>query len=58
MQIFTVLPNPPAQVMKDMVYQLLWDRKPDKIQRNVIINNNEKKGGGKTDNILNISVRR
>ena len=36
-QILTVLPNPPAQVMKeiqDMFYKLLWDGKPDKIINN------------------------
>ena len=43
-QILTVLPNPPAQVMKeiqDMFYKFLWDGKPDKIKGNVIINNYE-----------------
>ena len=47
MQILTVLPNPPAKVMKeiqDMFYKFLWDGKPDKIKRNVIINNYEEGG--------------
>jgi hypothetical protein len=46
-QILTVLPNPPAQVMnkiQDMFYKFLWDGKPDKIKRNVIINNYEEGG--------------
>jgi hypothetical protein len=46
-QILTVLPNPPAQVMKeiqDIFYQFVWDEKPDKIKRNVIINNYEEGG--------------
>jgi predicted esterase YcpF (UPF0227 family) len=32
-QILTVLPNPPAQVMKeiqDIFYQFVWDEKPEK----------------------------
>ena len=46
-QILTVLPNPPAQVMKeiqDICYQFVCDEKPDKIKRNVIINNYEEGG--------------
>jgi hypothetical protein len=43
-QILTVLPNPPAQIMKDMFYTFLWDGKPGKIKGNVIINN-DKEGG-------------
>ena len=46
-QILTVLPNPPAQVMKeiqDIFYQVVWDENPDKIKRNVIINNYEEGG--------------
>jgi hypothetical protein len=46
-QILTLLPNPPTQVMKeiqDMFYKFLWDGKPDKIKRNVIINNYEEGG--------------
>ena len=46
-QILTVLPNPPAQVMKeiqDIFYQFVWDENPDKIKRNVIINNYEEGG--------------
>ena len=42
--ILTVLPNPPAQVMKeiqDMLYKFLWEGKPDKIKRNVIFNYEE-----------------
>ena len=42
--ILRALPNPPVQVMKeiqDIFYKLLWDGKPDKIKRNVIINNYE-----------------
>ena len=47
MQILTVLPNPPVQVMKeiqDIFYKFLWDGKPNKIKRNVIINNYEEEG--------------
>ena len=43
----STLPNPPAQVMnkiQDMFYKFLWDGKPDKIKRNVIINNYEEGG--------------
>ena len=46
-QILTVLPNPPAQVSKeiqDIFYKFLWDGKPNKIKRNVIINNYEEVG--------------
>ena len=53
-----VLPNPPVQVMKeiqDIFYKLLWDGKPDKIKRNVIINNYEE--GGLNCHILKLSVR-
>jgi hypothetical protein len=46
-QILRVLPNPPVQAMKeiqDIFYKFLWDGKPDKINRNVIINNYEEGG--------------
>ena len=46
-QILRVLPNPPVQAMKeiqDIFYKFLWDGKPDKIKRNVIINNYEEGG--------------
>ena len=46
-QILTVLPNPPAQVSKEIqgiFYKFLWDGKPDNIKRNVIINNYEEEG--------------
>ena len=39
--------KPPAQVMKeiqDIFYRFLWDGKPDKPKRNVIINNYEEGG--------------
>jgi hypothetical protein len=52
------LPNPPAQVMKeiqDMFYKFLWEGKPDQIKRNVIINNYEEGG---LRYILNLSARR
>jgi hypothetical protein len=42
--ILRVLPHPPVQVMKeiqDIFYILFWDGKPDKIKRNVSINNYE-----------------
>jgi hypothetical protein len=45
--ILRVLPNPPVQVMieiQHVFYKLLWDGKPDKIKRNVIINNYEEGG--------------
>ena len=47
-QILTVLPSPPAQVMKeiqDIFYRFLWDGKPDNIKRNVIFNYEEGGGG-------------
>ena len=47
MQILTVLPNPPAEDMKeiqDTFYRFLWDGKPDNIKINVI--NNYEEGGG------------
>ena len=46
-KIITVLQNPPVQVIKeiqDIFYNCLWDGKPDKIKRNVIINNYEEGG--------------
>ena len=46
-QILTVLTSPPVQVMKeiqDIFYKFLWNGKPDKIKRNVIINNYEEGG--------------
>jgi hypothetical protein len=46
-QILTVLPNPHVQVTKeirDIFYKFLWDGKPDKIKRNVIINNYDEAG--------------
>jgi hypothetical protein len=46
-QIITVLPSPPAQVIKeiqDISYRFLWDGKPDNIKKNVIFNYEE--GGG------------
>jgi hypothetical protein len=47
-QNLTVLPNPPVQAIKeiqDIFYNILWDGgKPDKIKRNVIINNYEEGG--------------
>ena len=46
-QILRVLPNPPVQDMKeiqDIFYIFLWDGKPDKIKRHVIINNYEEGG--------------
>ena len=46
-QILTVLPKPPVQVMKeiqDICYTFLWDEKSDKINRNVIVNNYEEGG--------------
>ena len=38
----SVLPNPPKETMKYIsktMYQFLWDGKPDKIQRHIIIQN-------------------
>ena len=40
-QIFTVLPNPPQYIFKeiqDILFKFLWDGKNDKIKRNVLIN--------------------
>ncbi len=40
-QCFTVLPNPPSHVFKEIekvFFSFLWNNKPDKIKRNVIIN--------------------
>ena len=47
MQILTLLPNPHVQITKairDIFYKLLWDGKPDKIKRHVIINNSDEAG--------------
>ena len=47
MHILTVLPNPPVQVMKEtkeIFYKYLLNGKPDKIKRNVIMNNYEEGG--------------
>ena len=46
-QILTVLPNPPVPILKDIqniFYKFLWENKPDKIKRNVIINEYEEGG--------------
>ena len=46
-QIIIVLLSPTVQVMKeirDIFYEFLWEGKPDKIKRNVIINNYEEGG--------------
>jgi hypothetical protein len=43
-QILTILPNPPAQIIKeiqDIFYKFLWVGKSDKIKRNAIIYNYE-----------------
>ena len=48
-QILTVLPNPPAQDMKeiqDIFYRFLWDGKAVKMKRNVIITMKKGEGGG------------
>ena len=40
-QIFTVLPTPSEQVLKDiekMFFEFIWDKRGNKIKRNVIIN--------------------
>ena len=46
-QIFTVLPNPPQYIFKeiqDILFKFLWDGKNDKITRNVLINEYEEGG--------------
>ena len=46
-QVLTVLPNPPVQVIQEIqgiFIKFLWDGKPDKIKRKVIINNYDEGG--------------
>ena len=46
-QSLTVLPNPPDYILKDiekMFFSFLWNKKPDKIKRKVIIGNYERGG--------------
>ena len=46
-QIFTVLPTPPDNFLKDlekMFFSFIWDKKGDRIKRNVIINSKNEGG--------------
>lgn len=46
-QSLTVLPNPSPDIFKDLeniFYSFLWNKKPDKVKRKVIINSYEKGG--------------
>lgn len=57
-QVLTVFPNPPVQVMQEIqgiFFKFLWDGKPDKIKRKVIINNYDE-GGLKFPNIESVCM--
>ena len=46
-QVFTVLPSPPEQILKELEkisFSFIWDKKEDKIKRNVIVNRKNEGG--------------
>ena len=57
-QSLTVLPNPPKEIIDEIektFFSFLWNNKPDKIKRRVIINNYDK-GGLKMPHIESFSM--